>query len=116
MNYKADFEPCELLCPKSRRFVELTPKVRAYITANRKYLDDEPIDAARWKANEFADINDIQQYIKENCFLYDKETNATNSLNSSPQTASLVKQIAKIRKDIYDGMGKKLSKRMLLEL
>ena len=54
MRYKGDFEPSELLCPKTRRFVELTEKVRQYIKDNRKYLDDDPIDQSRWNSIEFA--------------------------------------------------------------
>ena len=115
MNYKADFEPCQLLCPKSFRFVTLTDELKKQIKNKQVWLDDKPLGPEELE-NEFeaGNLDTLRNHLMENMRLFTdgnliKLTEAQNS-------KGLAQNIAKLRGDIFCGLGKRLTNRIVFEL
>jgi len=117
MVYKADFEPCELLDPITYRFVTLTPELRKKIDEGAKSLDTVPLPEEEKKEKEFTGgIQEITEFLKVNGRLYDEDTDSVVPFQANSSLEKLIPKIAQLRKDLFEAWGKKLSKRLLMEL
>ena len=112
MNYKADFEPCQLLCPKTYRFITVTSDIKKKIKDKQVWLDDQPLTPEELK-NEFTeDSNGLVKFLAENVCLKSEDGEIIELKND----LNLTKNLARLRSDLFTGFGKNLTKRMLYEL
>ena len=114
MNYKADFEPCELLSPVTNRFVQLTPALRKQIDEKKPRLDPVDMTDEEKQANEFSSVQNIGEFLIQECkLLNDGDLVA---FKSEKNLQNLAVRIAKLRSDVFFGLGKKLTRRSVFEL
>ena len=114
MVYKADFEPCELLCPKTKRFVVLTPELRKGIDNGQRILDTSTVSSEDQSDKEFSSRADIAKTILDNGkIVYNDEL---LSFKTATHLKGILDQIVKLRDELFMAIGKKLTKRIILTL
>lgn len=115
MNYKADFEPCELLCPKTNRFVELTPDRRKAILDKQIWLDPNPVTPEEKSEKEFENKKEILACLLDHTKIAIDDGQPVR-FKGNKNLEDLAVRIVDHCQDVFNGMGKKLLKRVILTL
>lgn len=114
MSYKADFEPCELLCPKTKRFVELTQELRKGIDNGQRVLDQNELSPEEKYLEDFKDAAEMKMILLNHGRI--KLDGQIHEFKTSTALISILSNIVKQREALLGCIGRTLVKKCVLDV
>lgn len=112
-NYKHDYEPSELKCPLTNRYVLLTPALIEQVAAGRKILDEAEYPESERLKHEFRDAEDIYQTLLEHGrLLYQGEL---HHFKDSSEYSDILRKFANEMTVVLTCVGRELAKRVVFD-
>ena len=112
MNYKANFGPFELLCPKTKKFIEFSSKIKKAIDEGERVLGIDTIDESKSDDIEFNTIDDIRQTLIDYGRLVMQDD--VCMVTHHEDAVHVLDKIIDLRSDVFVALGKLLTKRIIL--
>lgn len=112
-NYKHDYQPSELKCPLTGRYVLLTPAMIEQVAAGRKVLDEEDYPESERLRHEFRDVDDIYQTLLEHGRLL--HHGEVRQFNDSTSSRDILKSFVSDMTTVLMCLGREMSKRVVFD-